>query len=194
MAFTLPELPYAPNAFGAWTSAETFSYHHGKHHAAYVSKLNAAVENTPRAAMSLEEVVADSRGKDAGVFNNAAQHWNHSFFWECLAPTASGPEGALSDALMRDFGSVEAFKEQFGQKALTLFGSGWAWLVQKADGTLEIAQYKDAETPVGTDKRPILTLDVWEHAYYIDHRNDRAGFIKGFWEHVDWKRAAARLK
>jgi Fe-Mn family superoxide dismutase len=194
MAFTLPELPYAPDAFGTWTSAETFSYHHGKHHNTYVTKLNAAVENTPRAAMSLEEIVADSRGKDAGVFNNAAQHWNHSFFWECLSPAASGPEGALNDALIRDFGSVDAFMEQFGQKALTLFGSGWAWLVQGADGKLEILQLKDAETPVGTDKTAILTLDVWEHAYYIDHRNDRAGFIKGFWSHVDWARAASRMK
>jgi len=195
MAFTLPELPYSPDSFDSWTSAETFSYHHGKHHAAYVKKLNDAVAGTPRETMLLEEVIADSRGKEAGVFNNAAQHWNHSFFWMCLAPKAGeAPTGALKELLVRDFGSVEAFQEAFGQKALTLFGSGWAWLVQNEDGKLEIVHTKDAETPVGTDKRPVLTLDVWEHAYYVDHRNDRAGFISGFWQYVNWEHAAAQLR
>jgi len=193
MAFLLPELPYAPDAFGQWTSAETFSYHHGKHHAAYVKKLNGAVAGTLREQMSVEQVIAETRGKEAGVFNNAAQHWNHSFFWTCLSPESVALEGALKDAIVRDFGSVEAFMEEFEKKALTLFGSGWAWLVQGADGKLEIGQYKDAETPVGTDKTPILTLDVWEHAYYVDHRNDRAGFIKGFWAHVNWAFAAAQM-
>lgn len=194
MAFTLPELPFAPDALAPWTSAETFSYHHGKHHAAYVTKLNAAVEGTDLAGKSLEDVIAASRGTNAGVCNNAAQHWNHSFFWECLAAASTAPEGLLRDALVRDFGSLEQFMEQFGQKALTLFGSGWAWLVQNQDGTLVIAQYKDADTPVGTDKTPLLTLDVWEHAYYIDHRNDRGAFIKGFWQHVAWDKVAGRMK
>lgn len=196
MAFALPQLPYAPEALAPWTSAETFSYHYGKHHAAYVKKLNDAIVGTPHENASLEDIIAASRGKEPGVFNNAAQHWNHSFFWECLAPEAdvAGPTGALMAALVRDFGSVDAFKEAFGAKALTLFGSGWAWLVQNPDGKLEIAQYKDAETPVGTGKTPVLTLDVWEHAYYIDHRNDRAGFINGFWKHANWEHTAAQLK
>ncbi len=194
MAFDLPQLPYSPDAFGSWTSAETFSYHHGKHHAAYIKKLNDAIAGTPREAATLEALIAETRGTEPGIFNNAAQHWNHSFFWECLSPEANEPSGALADAIIRDFGSVDAFKEAFAQKALTLFGSGWAWLVQGADGKLEIAQYKDAETPVGTDKTPILTLDVWEHAYYVDHRNDRAGFIAGFWKHANWNHAAAQLK
>jgi len=191
--FELPALPYAPDAFGGWTSAETFSFHHGKHHAGYVKKLNAAVEGTDYAGKPLEEVVADSRGKDAGVFNNAAQHWNHAFFWTCLSPEAQAPEGTLAEAIDRDFGSLDAFKEAFGKAALTLFGSGWAWLVRDADGKLEIAQYKDADTPAGTDRIPLLTLDVWEHAYYIDFRNDRGKFIEGFWNHVDWKAVAERI-
>jgi superoxide dismutase, Fe-Mn family len=194
MAFELPQLPYAPDALAPWTSAETFSYHHGKHHAAYVKKLNDAIVGTAHETASLEDIIAASRGKEPSVFNNAAQHWNHSFFWECLAAAEGAPDGALKDAIIRDFGSVEAFKEQFGQKALTLFGSGWAWLTQDADGKLAIGQYKDAETPVGTDASPLLTLDVWEHAYYVDHRNDRAGFIAGFWAHVDWAKVAARLR
>lgn len=193
MPFELPALPFAPDALAPWTSAETFSYHHGKHHAAYVKKLNDALPGTAYEGMSLEDIIAASRGKDAGVFNNAAQHWNHAFFWECLTPEAQSPDGALAEALARDFGSVEAFKEEFGKKALTLFGSGWAWLVRNADGRLEIGQYKDAETPVGTGKTPLLTLDVWEHAYYIDHRNDRGKFIEGFWSHADWKRVAGRM-
>jgi Fe-Mn family superoxide dismutase len=194
MPFTLPQLPFAPNALEPWTSAETFSYHHGKHHAAYVNKLNAAVAGSPLDGKSLEEIIVASRGTTPGVFNNAAQHWNHSFFWNCLAPKAGAPEGELAAAITRDLGGLDAFKKTFGEKALTLFGSGWAWLVKTADGKLEIGQYKDAETPVGTDKTPILTLDVWEHAYYIDHRNDRGKFIEGFWEHVNWDFAAANLK
>jgi Fe-Mn family superoxide dismutase len=194
MAFALPQLPYAPEALAPWTSAETFSYHYGKHHAAYVKKLNDAIVGTPHENAALEDIIAASRGKEPGVFNNAAQHWNHSFFWECLAPVTNEPTGTLADALIRDFGSVDAFKEAFAAKALTLFGSGWAWLVQNPDGKLEIAQYNDAETPVGTGKTPVLTLDVWEHAYYIDHRNDRAGFINGFWKHTNWAHASAQLK
>lgn len=193
MPYELPELPFASDALEGWTSAETLSFHHGKHHAGYVKKLNAAVEGTDYAGKTLEEVISASRGKDAGVFNNAAQHWNHAFFWNCLSGDAQSPEGALAEAIDRDFGSLDAFKEAFGQKALTLFGSGWAWLVADADGKLEIGQYKDAETPAGTDKTPILTLDVWEHAYYVDFRNDRGAFIEGFWKHVDWKSAGSRL-
>lgn len=191
--FELPELPYATDAFDGWTSEETFTYHYGKHHAGYVKKLNAAVEGTDHAGKSLEDVISASRGKEAGVFNNAAQHWNHSFFWTCLSPDEQPPEGALAEAIDRDFGSLDAFKEAFGKAALTLFGSGWAWLVRDDGGKLSIGQYKDADTPVGTGKTPLLTLDVWEHAYYIDFRNDRGAFIEGFWKHVDWKAVAGRL-
>ena len=193
MTFELPDLPFAADALEGWTSAETLSFHHGKHHASYVKKLNAAVEGTDYADKSLEEVVSASRGKDNGVFNNAAQNWNHAFFWNCLSPEALSPEGALAEALERDFGSLDAFKEEFGKKALTLFGSGWAWLVKNADGKLEIGQYKDADTPLGTDKTPLLTLDVWEHAYYLDFKNDRGKFIEGFWDHTNWKHVGDQL-
>lgn len=191
--FELPALPFNTDALEGWTSAETLSFHHGKHHAGYVKKMNAAVGGTEYAEKSLEEIIAASRGADTGIFNNAAQHWNHSFFWNCLSGEERAPEGVLAEALERDFGSVDAFKEAFGKTALTLFGSGWAWLVRNADGALELAQYKDAETPAGTGKTPLLTLDVWEHAYYIDHRNDRAGFVEGFWRHVNWDAVAERL-
>lgn len=193
MPFELPELTFDKKAFGGWTSEETFSFHHGKHHAGYVKKLNAAIEGTDYFGQTLEEIISASRGKDAGVFNNAAQHWNHAFFWNCLSADEQSLEGELSGMIVRDFGSVEEFKEAFGKKALTLFGSGWAWLVQNADGKLELGQYKDADTPVGTDKRPILTLDVWEHAYYVDFRNDRGKFIEGFWKHVNWQHASEQL-
>lgn len=194
MAFELPELPYAPDGFEGWTSAETFSFHHGKHHAGYVKKLNAAAEGTSYAEQSLEEVVASSRDAgDKAVFNNAAQHWNHAFFWNCLSPEEQELEGELSGMIVRDFGTLDAFKEEFKTMALTLFGSGWAWLVQNEDGKLELGQYKDADTPLGTSKKPILTLDVWEHAYYVDFRNDRGKFIEGFWKHVNWKHASEQL-
>lgn len=192
--FELTSLPFEENALEGWTSAETLSFHHGKHHAGYVKKLNAAAEGTDYAEKSLEEVIVAARGADQGVFNNAAQIWNHTFFWNCLSGDAQSPEGSLLAAIDRDFGSLDAFKEEFGKKALTLFGSGWAWLVQNADGKLEIAQYKDAETPSGTDVTPILTLDVWEHAYYVDFRNNRGGFIEGFWSHTNWKFAGEQLK
>lgn len=193
MTFELPELPFAKDALGAWTSAETFDYHHGKHHAGYVKKLNAALEGSELVDRPLVEVIAASRGTTPGIFNSAAQHFNHSFFWNCLSADGGAPEGVLLEAIERDFGSLDAFKEEFGTKALTLFGSGWAWLVKGADGKLEIGQYKDADTPADSDKKPLLTLDVWEHAYYIDHRNDRGGFIQGFWDHVKWAYVASQL-
>lgn len=193
MTFELPRLPFDPASLAPWTSAETFSYHHGKHHAGYVMKLNAAIEGSGLDGKTLEEVIAATRGKTPAVFNSAAQHFNHSFFWKCLSADAGAPEGMLLEAITRDFGSLDAFKEEFGAKASSLFGSGWAWLVKGPDGTLSVGQYKDADTPVDSDSRPLLTLDVWEHAYYIDHRNDRGGFIKGFWEHVNWSHVAAQM-
>ena len=193
MAFELPELPFEKDALAPWTSSETFDYHHGKHHAGYVTKLNAACADTACEGLPLEEVIEQTRDKTPKIFNNAAQHWNHSFFWNCLSANASEPEGDLAELITRDFGSLDSFKETFETVALTLFGSGWAWLVKDTDGSLKIAQYKDADTPAASDVTPLLTLDVWEHAYYIDHRNDRGGFIKGFWDHVDWKKVGDRL-
>ncbi len=191
--FELPQLPFSPGALAPWTSEETFSYHHGKHHAGYVKKLNAALEGHDLAGKSLEEVIAGSRGNNAKIFNSAAQHFNHSFFWNCLTPEALEPSHELKTQIDADFGSLDAFKEQFTTQSATLFGSGWAWLVKGADGKLSIGQYKDADTPADSGDTPLLTLDVWEHAYYIDHRNNRGGFIEGFWNHVNWQHVSEQF-
>ena len=190
--FTLPELPFLKDALSPWTSAQTLEFHHGKHHAGYVSKLNDAIVGTEFVDKSLEGVIATARGRNQKVFNLSAQHFNHSFFWNCLSSSSQQPSEKLLSMLTHDFVSLDAFREQFSNTAASHFGSGWAWLVQDAAGKLFVKDYHDAETPVGTDFRPILTLDVWEHAYYLDHKNDRAGFIKGFWEHVNWEFAAAQ--
>ncbi|HJN84804.1 MAG TPA: superoxide dismutase [Patescibacteria group bacterium] len=184
---TLPELPFDTTAFKDWTSDDTFDRHHGKHHAGYVNKLNAALLDHKLADKELVDVIKSSRGSDQKIFNLAAQHFNHSFFWNCLSESSSEPRGNLASAVDRDFGSLDAFKEQFADAAGKHFGSGWAWLVQDGDGKLKIVDTHDAETPAGTDLTPLLTLDVWEHAYYLDFKNDRAGFIAGFWNHVNWK-------
>lgn len=186
MKHELPALPYAPTALEGYISEETFSYHHGKHHAAYVNNLNKLVVDTPFADMSLEDVIKGSEfGK--GVFNNAAQHWNHSFFWNCLSPNGGGaPKGKLVALIESKWGSYDKFKEEFSQSAVTLFGSGWAWLAKGEDGSLEILPLKDADTPLRHGKTPLLTLDVWEHAYYIDYRNARPKFVEGFWDVVNW--------
>lgn len=193
MSFELPQLPFAEDALSPWTSAETISFHYGKHHAGYVKKLNAAVEGTEWAEKDLIEVINGNRS-NPGIFNSAAQHWNHSFFWNNLAPESSTPSEELGNKINESFGDFDTFKAKFGEKALKLFGSGWAWLVQNEDGSLSLEQYKDADTPAGTEKTPLLTLDVWEHAYYIDHRNNRAGFIEGFWNHVNWAFVDSQLK
>ncbi len=191
--FTLPALPFSPTAFGAWTTEETFSFHHGKHHAGYVQKLNTALEGSPLAALALEALIAKAREeKNAAVFNLSAQHFNHSFFWDGLHPDGGAPSTAMKGHIEKSFGSMSEFEKQFSQKALTLFGSGWTWLVRRPDGTLSIVQTKDAETPVGTSDIALLTLDVWEHAYYIDHRNDRQKFIDGFWKYINWERVEQR--
>jgi Fe-Mn family superoxide dismutase len=184
--FDLPDLPFDKQAFGSWTSAETFDFHHGKHHAGYVQKLNAAVLGNEFEGQSLEAVIAGSRGTNQKIFNLAAQHFNHSFFWNCLSPVAQSPSGELAAAIDHRFGSFDQFKALFTDVAVTHFGSGWAWLVRGTDGRLEVQGTHDAQTPAQTDSTPLLTLDVWEHAYYIDHRNNRAAFIEGFWEHVNW--------
>lgn len=191
--FELPDLPFAKDALAPWISAETFDFHHGKHHAGYVSKLNAAVLGTDFEGRSLGEVMKKSRGANPKIFNLAAQHFNHSFFWDCLSPSAQSPSGELVSMIERDFGSMGTFMDQFTDVATTHFGSGWAWLYRGLDGKLGINGYHDAETPAQTDLTPLLTLDVWEHAYYIDYRNDRAAFIQGFWGHVNWEFVSSQL-
>ena len=192
MAFELPELPYARDALAPHISEETLDYHYGKHHASYVDKLNAAIEGTDDADKSLEDIIKSASG---GLFNNAAQVWNHTFYWNSLSPRGGGePEGALADAINSAFGSVDGFKEKFTESAKGNFGSGWTWLVQKADGSLDIVNTDDAETPITEDGvTPLLTCDVWEHAYYIDYRNARPKYLEAFWNLVNWDFAAANM-
>lgn len=191
MTITLPDLPYAKDALAPHISEETLDFHHGKHHATYVTKLNDAIAGTDFEGKDLEEIVKSSSG---GVFNNAAQIWNHTFYWNSLSPNGGGePTGAIKDAIDAAFGSVDAFKEQFTASAVGNFGSGWTWLVKNADGGLAIVNTDDAETPLTTDATPLLTLDVWEHAYYIDYRNARPNYIAAYWNLVNWDFANANL-
>ena len=184
MAFELPPLPYEKNALEPHISAETLEYHHGKHHNAYVTKLNALIEGTENADKSLEEIIRSASG---GLFNQAAQVWNHTFYWNSLSPNGGGePTGAAADAISKAFGSFEAFKKEFSDKAAGNFGSGWTWLVKKADGSLAVVNTDDADTPVKGSDKPLLTIDVWEHAYYIDYRNARPNYIEAFWKLVNW--------
>ena len=195
MAHILPELPFAKDAFGRFISAEGFEYHHGKHHAAYVNNLNKLVEGNNYQSLSIEDTIKTAfNEKNVAIFNNAAQHWNHSFFWHCLSPSGGGkPTGKIAELIDRDFESFDKFKETFSSKAATLFGSGWAWLVTDNSGKLDILQMSNAGTPLTENKKPLLTIDVWEHAYYIDHRNARPNFISGFWDVVNWAEVAKRL-
>ncbi|MDY0309861.1 MAG: superoxide dismutase [Fe] [Castellaniella sp.] len=191
MAFTLPPLPYAMDALAPHISQETLEYHYGKHHQAYVTNLNKAIEGTELASLSLEDVIRKSSG---GVFNNAAQVWNHTFYWNSLSPKGGGePSGALRQAIEAKWGSVDAFKAAFTQSAAGNFGSGWTWLVKKTDGTLDIVNTSNAGTIVNTDDKALLTCDVWEHAYYIDYRNARPKYLEHFWNLVNWDFAAANL-
>ena len=183
--FTLPELPYALDALAPAISRETLEFHWGKHHQTYVNNLNNLVEGTDWAEKSLEEII---RGAEGGVFNNAAQVFNHTFFWSSMAPQGGGePKGALKDALVATWGSVEAFVKAFSDAAAGNFGSGWTWLVKDADGKLSILNTSNADTPIRHGLTPLLTIDVWEHAYYIDYRNARPAFIQAFFEKlVNW--------
>ncbi len=191
MAFTLPPLPYEMDALAPHISRETLEYHYGKHHQAYVTNLNKAVEGTEFASMSLEDVIRKSSG---GMFNNAAQVWNHTFYWQSLSPNGGGePAGALRKAIEAKWGSVDAFKTAFSQSAAGNFGSGWTWLVKKPDGALDIVNTSNAGTTVNTDDKALLTCDVWEHAYYIDYRNARPEYLKHFWNLVNWEFAAGNL-
>lgn len=191
MAIQLPALPYERDALQPHISAETLDYHYGRHHLAYVNNLNALIQGTPQADASLEEIIRSSSG---AVFNNAAQVWNHTFYWHSLSPNGGGkPGGRLAEAIDRAFGSFEAFKAAFDKSAIGNFGSGWTWLVQRADGSLGIVNTSNAATPITGSDRPLLTADVWEHAYYIDYRNARPKYLEAFWHLVNWEFAAANL-
>ncbi|AIN19399.1 MULTISPECIES: superoxide dismutase [Fe] [Yersinia] len=184
MSFELPALPYAQNALEPHISAETLEYHYGKHHNTYVVNLNNLIKDTEFAGKSLEEIIKTSSG---GVFNNAAQVWNHTFYWHCLSPNGGGePTGKVADAINQSFGSFAEFKAQFTDAAVKNFGAGWTWLVKKADGTLAIVSTSNAATPLTTADKPLLTVDVWEHAYYIDYRNARPKYLENFWALVNW--------
>jgi Fe-Mn family superoxide dismutase len=185
MEHTLPPLPYAKDALQPHISAETLEYHYGKHHATYVTNLNNLIKGTEFENMSLEEIVKKSSG---GVFNNSAQVWNHTFFWNCMTPNGGGaPTGPVADAINAKWGSFDKFKEEFSKSAIGNFGSGWTWLVQKADGGVDIVNTSNAHTPLASNDKALLTCDVWEHAYYIDYRNARAKFVEAFWNLVNWE-------
>jgi Fe-Mn family superoxide dismutase len=184
MPFTLPELPYAMDALAPHISKETLEYHYGKHHNAYVTNLNKLTEGKPEASKTLEELIKTAKGP---IFNNAAQVWNHTFYWNCLKPNGGGlPSGKLLEAINASFGSFEEFKTLFTTMAVGLFGSGWAWLVKDSDGTLGVEAISNAGNPLTNGQTPLMTCDVWEHAYYIDYRNARAKYVETFWNLVNW--------
>ena len=191
MAFELPPHPYDRAALEPHISAETLDFHHGKHHQAYVTNLNKQIEGTEFESMDLESIIRKSQG---GIFNNAAQVWNHTFYWHCMKPGGGGePTGKLGEAIAKAFGSFAAFKEQFTATAVGTFGSGWAWLVQRPDGSLALVSTPNAATPITGADTPLLTCDVWEHAYYIDYRNARPKYVESFWNVVDWDSVAGRM-
>jgi Fe-Mn family superoxide dismutase len=188
MKHELPKLPFEMDALAPHMSKETLEYHYGKHHKAYVDKLNELIPGTPYENSSLEDIIKKSEGP---IFNNGAQIWNHTFFWNCLRPTNKGPantgfDGSIKDAITRDFGGLDQFKEQFTKASITLFGSGWAWLCKDQAGKLSILQCGNADNPMRHGKTPLMTLDVWEHAYYIDYRNARPKFVEAFWNLANW--------
>ncbi len=188
MEHTLPALPYAMDALAPHISKETLEFHYGKHHQTYVTNLNNLIKGTEFEALSLEEIVKKS---SAGIFNNSAQIWNHTFYWHSLAPNAGGaPSGALAAAIDAKWGNFEAFKEAFNKMAVGNFGSSWTWLVKKADGSLDIVNTSNAATPITGSDKPLITCDLWEHAYYIDHRNRRPDYLAGFWKLVNWSFAS----
>ena len=192
MTFTLPELPYSKEALAPHMSQETLEYHHGKHHNAYVNNLNNLIKGTKYENMSLEEIIMSSEGP---IFNNSAQVWNHTFFWSCLSPKGGGEaNGKALEAINKEWGSFEKFKEEFTKSATSNFGAGWTWLVKNKDGKLAIVNTSNAHTPITTGATALLTVDVWEHAYYIDYRNERPKFINGFWSLANWDFVNANLK
>ncbi len=191
MSFELPPLPFDKDALKPHISEETLDYHYGKHHQAYVNNLNNLIQGTDFEGKDLETIIKTSEG---GVFNNSAQTFNHTFFWNCLSPNSGGtPTGKAAEEINKNFGSFEDFKDKFSKAAATLFGSGWAWLTQDQNGKLEILPLSNAGTPLTQGKKPILTIDVWEHAYYIDYRNARPKFIEHFWDLVNWDHVLKQL-
>ncbi|MDH6154340.1 superoxide dismutase [Polynucleobacter sphagniphilus] len=191
MEHTLPPLPYALDGLSPYISKETLEYHYGKHHQTYVTNLNNLIKGTEFESLGLEDIVKKSTG---GIFNNAAQVWNHTFYWNSMKPNGGGvPTGALAQAIDAKWGSFDQFKEEFTKCAIGTFGSGWAWLVQKSDGSLDLVSTSNAATPLTGDAKPLLTCDVWEHAYYIDTRNARPKYLENFWNLVNWEFASQNL-
>ncbi len=191
MAIELPALPYERNALAPHISSETIDFHYGKHHQAYVDNLNKQIAGTEFESLDLLTIIKKAQG---GMFNNAAQVWNHTFYWHCLTPGGGGePTGKLTDAINKAFGDFASFKEKFTQTALTTFGSGWAWLVQRPDGSLGLVSTSNAATPITGDDTPLLTCDVWEHAYYVDYRNARPKYVEAFWNLVNWEFVAKQM-
>ena len=191
MSIELPALPYARSALEPHISSETLDFHYGKHHQTYVDNLNQMIPGTEFADADLEAIVKKAQG---GMFNNAAQVWNHTFYWNSLSPNGGGePKGKLGEAIAKAFGSFATFKEEFTKAAIGTFGSGWAWLVQRTDGTLAIVSTSNAATPITGSDKPLLTCDVWEHAYYIDYRNARAKYVEAFWNLANWDFAAKNM-
>ncbi|EKD50791.1 MAG: Superoxide dismutase [uncultured bacterium] len=198
MPHALPQLPYSKDALAPFFSAETLEYHYGKHHATYVTNLNNLIASTEWADKPLEDFITNPSAlptdKKAALYNNAAQVWNHTFYWNCLAPKAGGPAtGQIADLINSTWGSFSAFKDAFTKSAIGTFGSGWAWLVKNKDDKLEIVSTSNAQNPLTDGKTPLLTCDVWEHAYYIDYRNARAKYVEGFWNLVNWDFVNANL-
>jgi Fe-Mn family superoxide dismutase len=192
MAIELPKLPYALDALQPHISKETLEYHYGKHHKAYVDKLNTLIPHTAFEDLPLEKIIKQASG---AIFNNAAQVWNHTFYWHCMSPKGGDkPTGKLADAIKKAFGSFATFEEKFSQASINQFGSGWGWLVKNADGDLEIYSTSNAGTPMTENKKALLTCDVWEHAYYIDTRNERPKYVKNFWNVVNWDFVAENFK
>ncbi len=192
MSFTLPPLPFEMDALQPLMSRETLEYHYCKHHQGYVQQINKSIVGTKYEGMSLEEIISNGEGK---IFNLAAQIWNHTFFWQCLRPQGGHkPSGLLETALARDFGSLDHFQTKFTEAATGLFGSGWVWLVESPNGSLFIEALSNAGNPITKSQKPLLVCDVWEHAYYIDYRNDRAQFLKSYWELVNWEFAASNYR
>ncbi len=190
MRHDLPQLPYPQNALEPHISAETLKFHYGKHHQKYVDNLNDLIQGTEFENASLEEIVKNAKG---GIFNNGAQVWNHTFYWNCLSPKGGGgPQGKLAEAIEDQYGSFDAFKEAFSKAAATLFGSGWAWLSKDKNGKLHITQGQNAENPLRDGLTPLLTCDVWEHAFYLDKQNKKPDYIKDFFLIIDWEKVSSR--
>ena len=192
MAIELPPLPYDRTGLEPHISAETLDYHHGKHHKTYVDNLNKMIEGTEYEQLSLVEIIRKSQG---GIFNNAAQECNHTFYWNCLSPKGGGePTGKVAELINKAFGDFAKFKDEFSKLSIGTFGSGWGWLVQRPDGSLALVSTSNANTPLTGEDTPLLTCDVWEHAYYIDYRNARPKYVEAFWNLVNWDFVASNLK